>query len=43
MIKEISENDIAECVDVIRRSFCTVAEEFGVLKKWYVENGFIKQ
>lgn len=29
MIKEINENDIAECVDVIRRSFDTVAEEFG--------------
>ncbi len=29
MIKEINENDIAECVDVIRRSFYTVAEELG--------------
>lgn len=29
MIKEINENDIAECVDVIRKSFYTVAEELG--------------
>ena len=29
MIKEIKEDDIAECVDVIRRSFYTVAEELG--------------
>ena len=29
MIKSISEKDVAECVKVIRESFCTVAEEFG--------------
>lgn len=29
MIREIDGNDIAECVDVIRRSFYTVAEELG--------------
>ena len=29
MIKTISENDIAECVKVIKESFGTVAEEFG--------------
>lgn len=29
MIREIQEKDIAECVDVIRRSFLTVADELG--------------
>lgn len=29
MIKEIDRNDIAECVNVIRESFATVADEFG--------------
>ena len=29
MIKEVSEKDIAECVNVIRYSFLTVANEFG--------------
>ena len=29
MIKEIDKNDIAECVNVIRKSFQTVADEFG--------------
>ncbi len=29
MIKEIGKNEIAECVNVIRESFRTVAEEFG--------------
>ena len=29
MIKKISENEIAECVKVIRESFMTVADEFG--------------
>ena len=29
MIREISKNDIPECVDVIRKSFLTVADEFG--------------
>ena len=29
MIREISKNDIPECVDVIRKSFQTVADEFG--------------
>ena len=29
MIKEIDKSDIAECVDVIRKSFKTVADEFG--------------
>ena len=29
MIKEISKNEIAECVNVIRNSFLTVANEFG--------------
>lgn len=29
MIKEVSEKDIAECVDVIKESFKTVADEFG--------------
>lgn len=29
MIKEISKKDIAECVCVIRKSFLTVAEDFG--------------
>lgn len=28
MIKEINENDIAECVDVIRKSFYTVAKRY---------------
>lgn len=30
MIKEVAEKDIAECVQVIRESFNTVAEEFGI-------------
>lgn len=29
MIKEIDKNEIAECVNVIRKSFQTVADEFG--------------
>ena len=29
MIKEINKSDIAECVNVIRKSFQTVADEFG--------------
>lgn len=29
MIKKISERELEECVDVIRKSFGTVAEEFG--------------
>ena len=29
MIKKVEEQDIAECVKVIRESFATVAEEFG--------------
>lgn len=29
MIKEISKNDIEQCVNVIRKSFSTVASEFG--------------
>ena len=31
MIKEINENDVAECVKVIRESFGTVADEFGFI------------
>ena len=30
MINEIDKNDIKECVNVIRESFLTVAEEFGI-------------
>ncbi|MBE6944143.1 MAG: GNAT family N-acetyltransferase [Ruminococcaceae bacterium] len=30
MIKEVSEKDISECVNVIRDSFLTVANEFGL-------------
>ena len=30
MIKEINKNEFAECVNVIKRSFQTVADEFGV-------------
>ena len=29
MIREIKETEIQECVEVIRRSFQTVADEFG--------------
>ena len=29
MIKEIDKSEIAECVNVIRKSFQTVADEFG--------------
>lgn len=29
MIKEIQQNDLAECVNIIKESFQTVAEEFG--------------
>ncbi len=29
MIKEIGQNDVSACVDVIRKSFGTVAKEFG--------------
>lgn len=29
MIKQISKNDISECVNVIRTSFLTVADELG--------------
>ena len=29
MIREVTKNDIAECVNVIRESFLTVANEFG--------------
>lgn len=35
MIKAIEEKDLAECVEVIRESFYTVAEEFGITE----ENG----
>ena len=30
MIKEIEKNDITECVEVIKESFLTVADEFGL-------------
>ena len=30
MIQEVIEKDIPECVKVIRESFATVAEEFGI-------------
>lgn len=33
MIKEVSEKDIAECVNVIKESFTTVADEFGFTVK----------
>ena len=33
MIKRIEENERAECVEVIRESFSTVAEEFGITKE----------
>jgi hypothetical protein len=29
MIKEISKNNVSECVKVIRESFMTIAEQFG--------------
>lgn len=29
MIEEVNEKDICECVNVIRVSFATVADEFG--------------
>lgn len=29
MIKEIDKNNVAECVEVIRKSFLTIAEQFG--------------
>ena len=29
MIREVTRNDIPVCVDIIRKSFKTVAEEFG--------------
>ena len=32
MIKEIEKSDLAECVNVIRKSFQTVADEFGFTK-----------
>ena len=32
MIKQISKNDISECVNVIRTSFLTVADELGFNK-----------
>jgi len=35
MIKEVGQNDIAECVKVIKDSFVTVAEEFNIT----MENG----
>lgn len=33
MIREIGKNDMEECVDVIRKSFSTVAKEFGVTEE----------
>lgn len=33
MIREISRDDIAQCVNVIRKSFGTVADEFGFTKE----------
>lgn len=33
MIKEIEKNKIAECVNVIRKSFKTVADEFGLTQE----------
>lgn len=35
MIREICQQDISQCVNVIRKSFATVAEEFGITE----ENG----
>lgn len=35
MIQEIKQEDIPQCVDVIRKSFATVADEFGITE----ENG----
>lgn len=33
MIKEINKNELLECVEVIRKSFSTVAKEFGFTKE----------
>lgn len=33
MIREIKREDISQCVDVIRKSFATVANEFGITKE----------
>ena len=35
MIQEIKKEDIPQCVEVIRKSFATVANEFGITE----ENG----
>ena len=47
MIREVERIDISECVSVIRDSFKTVADEFGlteenqVLRHWYEQNGVV--
>ena len=33
MIKEINKNEIAECVNVIRKSFKTIADQFGLTQE----------
>lgn len=33
MIREMNRDEIAACVDIIRKSFLTVADEFGFTKE----------
>ena len=51
MIVSIDKNQLPEYLDIIHKSFATVANEFGVklgiieentvLKNWYSSNGFV--
>ena len=47
MIREVHREDIPACVNLIKQSFKTVADELGFteentkLRKWYEENGAV--
>ena len=38
MIEEVNEKDICECVNVIRVSFATVADEFGFTAEMHLNS-----
>lgn len=45
-MRSVVESDLSECLEVIRKGYRTVADQFGLnddntmLKKWYIKNGF---
>ena len=39
MIKQVEKNDLSDCLDIIRKSFLTVADEFGLTEQNCPTNG----